>query len=77
MVTLYPNTAERVDVLGRPRDFPTSQLEAVYDHSLIINPSLGMFHQEVHPCRAISIGSVETNTSLYNDERMNYAGKGR
>ena len=41
----------------------TSRLEAVYGHSLIINPYLGMY-QEIHPCRAVSIGSVKINTSL-------------
>ena len=40
-----------------------SRLEAVYAHSLIINPYLGMY-QEIHPCRAVSIGSVKINTSL-------------
>ena len=40
-----------------------SRLEAVYGHSLIINPYQGMY-QEIHPCRAGSIGSVEINTSL-------------
>ena len=44
--------------------FPnTSRLEAVYGHSLIINPYQGMY-QEIHPCMAGSIGSVEINTSL-------------
>ena len=41
----------------------TSRLEAVYDHSLIINPYQGVY-QEIHPCRAVSIGSVKINTSL-------------
>ena len=41
----------------------TSRFEAVYSHSLIINPSLGMY-QEVHPCRANSTYSVKINTSL-------------
>ena len=41
----------------------TSRFEAVYGHSLIINPSLGMY-QEIHPCRASSIDSVKINTSL-------------
>ena len=40
-----------------------SRFEAVYGHSLIINPSLGMY-QEIHPCRASSIDSVKINTSL-------------
>ena len=40
-----------------------SRLEAVYGHSLIINPYQGMY-QEIHPCRAGSIGSVKINTSL-------------
>ena len=40
-----------------------SRLEAVYDHSLIIIPYQGMY-QEIHPCRASSIGSVKINTSL-------------
>ena len=39
-----------------------SRLEAVYGHSPIINPSLGMY-REIHPCRASSIGSVKINTS--------------
>ena len=37
--------------------------EAVYGHSLIINPSLGMY-QEIHPSGVFSIGSVKINTSL-------------
>ena len=41
----------------------SSRFEAVYGHSLIINPSLGMY-QEIHPCRASSIDSVKINTSL-------------
>ena len=41
----------------------TSRLEAVYGHSLIINPYQGMY-QEIHPCRAGSIDSVKINTSL-------------
>ena len=41
----------------------TSRLEAVYGHSLIINPYQGMY-QEIHPYRAGSIDSVEINTSL-------------
>ena len=40
-----------------------SRLEAVYGHSLVINPSLGMY-QEIHPYRAMSIVSVKINTSL-------------
>ena len=41
----------------------SSQFEAVYGHSLIINPSLGMY-QEIHPCRVSSIDSVKINISL-------------
>ena len=41
----------------------TSRLEAVYVHSLIINPYRGMY-QEIHPCWPGSIGSVKLNTSL-------------
>ena len=41
----------------------TSRLEAVYVHSLIINPYRGVY-QEIHPCRPGSIGSVKINTSL-------------
>ena len=41
----------------------TSQLEAVYSHSLIINPFLRMY-QEMHPYRAMSSDSVKINTSL-------------
>ena len=41
----------------------TSRLEAVDVHSLIINPYLGMY-QEIHPRSAVSIGSVNINTSL-------------
>ena len=41
----------------------SSRFEAVYGHSLIINPSLGMY-QEIHPCRASSTYSVKINTSL-------------
>ena len=41
----------------------SSQFEAVYGHSHIINPSLGMYHK-IHPCRASSIDSVKINTSL-------------
>ena len=40
-----------------------SRLEAVYGHSLIINPYQGMY-QEIHPCMAGSIDSVKINTSL-------------
>ena len=40
-----------------------SRLEAVYGHSLIINPYQGMY-QEIHPYRAGSIDSVKINTSL-------------
>ena len=51
-----------LEVIGdvKPNTF---QLDAVYNHSLIINPSLGMY-QEIHPYRAISIGSIKINTSL-------------
>ena len=35
----------------------------MYGHSLITNPSLGMY-QEIHPWRAMSIDSVKINTSL-------------
>ena len=41
----------------------SSQFEAVYGHSLIINPSLGIY-QEILPCRASSTYSVKINTSL-------------
>ena len=41
----------------------SSRFEAEYSHSLIINPSLGMY-QEIHPCRASSTYSVKINTSL-------------
>ena len=41
----------------------TSRFEAVYGHSLIINPSQGMY-QEIHPCRVSSIDSVKINTFL-------------
>ena len=41
----------------------SSRFEGVYGHSLIINPSLGMY-QEIHSCRASSINSVKINTSL-------------
>ena len=41
----------------------TSRLQAVYGHSLIINPYLGRY-QEIHPCRVVSIGSVRINTYL-------------
>ena len=56
----------------RPRDFPrpercpegkASWFEAVYSHSLIIDPSLGMY-QEIHPWRASSTYSVKINISL-------------
>ena len=62
----------------QPRDFPrpegnlevggdvqpnSSRFGAVYGHSLIINPFLGMYH-EIHPLRASSIDSVKINTSL-------------
>ena len=40
-----------------------SRLDAVYGHSLVINPSLGIY-QEIHPCGAISIYSAEINPSL-------------
>ena len=38
-------------------------IQAVYGHSLIINPYLGMC-QEIHPCGAVCIGGVKINTSL-------------
>ena len=41
----------------------SSWLEALYGHSLIINPSQGMY-QEIHPCRASSIGSFKINTAI-------------
>ena len=41
----------------------SSRFEAVYGHSLIINPSQGIY-QEIHPCRVSSIDSVKINTSL-------------
>ena len=78
-VILYTYTAERRDVLGCTSPTAsraegnlevggdvqpyTSLLWAVYGHSLIINPSLGMY-QEIHPCRASSTYSVKINTSL-------------
>merc|ERR1711917_82068 len=40
-----------------------SRCEAVYGHSLIINPSLGMY-QEIHPSKASSTYNVKINTSL-------------
>ena len=40
-----------------------SRLEAVYGHSLVINPYHGMY-QEIHPFGAGSIDSVKINTSL-------------
>ena len=40
-----------------------SWLEAVCGHTLIINPYQGIY-QEIHPCRAVSIGRVKINTSL-------------
>ena len=55
---LYTYTAERRDV--QPN---TSRFEAVYGHSLIIDPSLGMY-QEIHPCRASRTYSDKINTSL-------------
>ena len=73
---LYTYTAERRDVLGctspTTKRFPevggdvqpnSSRFEAVYGHSLIINPSLGMY-QEIHPSKASSIDNVKINTSL-------------
>ena len=41
----------------------TSRLEAVYGHSLIINPSLGMY-QEIHSFCAMDIDNVKINTSM-------------
>ena len=41
----------------------TSRLEALYGHSLSINPSLGTY-QEIHPYWASSIDSVKINNSL-------------
>ena len=58
ILLLYSYTAERRDV--QPN---TSWLEAVYGHSLIINPYQGMY-QEIHLCRVGSIDSVKINTSL-------------
>ena len=55
---LERNIEVRVDV--QPK---TSGAEAVYGHSFIINPSLGMY-QEIHPCKVSSIGSIKINTSL-------------
>ena len=40
-----------------------SWFEAVYGHSLIINPSLGIC-QEIHPCGVSSMYNVKINTSL-------------
>ena len=40
-----------------------SWLEAVYGHSLVINPYQGMYHK-IDPCRAGIIGSVKIDTSL-------------
>ena len=50
----------------------SSRFEAVYGHSLIINPFLGMY-QEIHPCRARSIDSGKINTSvpMYKTENIN------
>ena len=56
---LYTYTAERRGVLYTY----TARFEAVYGHSLIINPSLGMY-QKIHPHRAMSIDNVKINTSL-------------
>ena len=56
---VQPNTS----LLSAVCVYNASGLEAVYGHSLIINPSLGMY-QEIHPCRASSTYSVEINTSL-------------
>ena len=55
---MYTYTAERRDV--QPN---SSRFEAVHGHSLIINPSLGMY-QEIHPCGVSSIDSVKIITSL-------------
>ena len=55
--------AEGILEVGEDVQPNTSRLEAVYGHSLIINPYQGMC-QEIHPCRAGSIGSVKINTSL-------------
>ena len=41
----------------------SSRFKAVYGHSLIINPSLGMY-QEIHPCWASSTYNVNINTSM-------------
>ena len=73
---LYPYTAERRDVLDctspttkrfpEPREMSwgRSQYIPSQGSSILINPFRGM-HQEIHPCRAMSIGSsVKINTSL-------------
>ena len=49
---------------------------AVYGHSLIINPSLEMYHQETHPYRAISIESVKINTQCASVTQCAGAGAG-
>ena len=55
--------AERNLEVGGDVQPNASRLEAVYGHSLIINPSLGMY-QEIHPYEVSSTYSVEINTSL-------------
>ena len=40
-----------------------TQLEAVYGHSLVVNPSLGMY-QAIHPYSAMNFDSLKINTSL-------------
>ena len=58
-IGLYTHTAERRDV--QP---DISRLEAVYGHSLIINPSLGMY-QEIHPCNDVRMGNPSPPPSRF------------
>ena len=49
---VQPNTS----LLSAVYVYNASRLEAVYGHSLIINPSLGMY-QEIHPSRGVKINN--------------------
>ena len=50
-------------MVGGDVQLNTSPLDVVYSHSLIINPSPGMY-KKIHPYSAIRIDSVPINTSL-------------
>ena len=62
-IRLYIPKTKRYPEARREVQTNTSQLEPVYGHYLVTNPSLGMYY-EIHPYGVIRIGSVNINTSL-------------